>query len=96
MISLYSHHTDGSGFSYSSRLRPITNMRPKLETRNPWQFMADTHLLDWLEVKGFAVDIITDQDLHFEGAALLAPYKAVMTGTHPEYTSPQMHDALRT
>ena len=71
-------------------------MRPKLVTRNPWQFMADTHLLDWLEVKGFAVDIITDQDLHSEGAALLQPYKAVLTGTHPEYTSPQMHDALHT
>lgn len=95
-LSLYSHHTDGTGFTYSSRLRPITNMRPKLTTRNPWQFMADTHLLDWLEVKGFTVDIITDGDLHNEGAALLAPYKAVVTGTHPEYTSPQMHEALKT
>jgi N,N-dimethylformamidase len=96
LLSLYSHHTDGTGFTYSSRLRPITNMRPKLVTRNPWQFMADTHLLDWLEVKGFSVDIITDQDLTVEGAALLKPYKVVLTGTHPEYTSPQMHDALHT
>ncbi|MQA29945.1 MAG: hypothetical protein GEU82_08920 [Luteitalea sp.] len=95
LMSLYSHHTDGTGFTYSSHLRPITNMRPKLVTRNPWQFMADTHLLDWLDVKGFAVDIITDHDLHAEGAALLEPYKAVLTGTHPEYTSPEMHDALR-
>ncbi len=92
-MSLYSHHSDGTGFTYSSRLRPITNMRPKLATRNPWQFMADTHLLDWLETKGFTVDIITDHDLNAEGAALLAPYKVVLTGTHPEYTSPQMHDA---
>ena len=28
-MSLYSTHTDGSGVAYSSRLRPITNMRPK-------------------------------------------------------------------
>lgn len=95
LMSLYSHHTDGPGFTYSSRLRPITNMRPKLVTRNPWQFMADTHLLDWLEVKGFSVDIFTDQDLNAEGVALLKPYKVVLTGTHPEYTSPQINGAIR-
>jgi N,N-dimethylformamidase len=95
-LSNYSRHTDGSGVTYSSRLRPITNMRPKVSTRNPWQFIADVHLVDWLEVKGFSVDIITDQDLHFEGATLLAPYKVVMTGTHPEYYSQQMIDGVRT
>jgi N,N-dimethylformamidase beta subunit-like, C-terminal/Concanavalin A-like lectin/glucanases superfamily len=95
ILSNYSHHTDGSGIGYSSRLRPITNMRPKATTRNPWQFMADTHIVDWLEVKGFTADVITDQDLHFEGAALLAPYKAVVTGTHPEYYSWQMMEGMR-
>jgi N,N-dimethylformamidase len=94
ILSAYAHHTDGSGIGFSTRLRPITNMRPKIETRNPWQFMQDTHLVDWLEVKGFNVDVITDQDLNFEGAALIAPYKAVLTGTHPEYYSLQMLDAL--
>lgn len=28
-LSLYDSHSDGSGVSYSSRLRPILNMRPK-------------------------------------------------------------------
>ena len=96
ILSNYAHHTDGSGIGYSSRLRPITNMRPKISTRNPWQFMEDTYIVDWLEVKGFAVDIITDQDLHFEGAGLLAPYKAVLTGSHPEYYSQPMMDGLHT
>ena len=32
--SLYDTHSDGSGVCYSSRLRPILNMRPKVET--PW------------------------------------------------------------
>jgi N,N-dimethylformamidase len=95
-LSNYSRHTDGSGVTYSSRLRPITNMRPKNNTRNPWQFMADTHLIDWLDVKGFTVDVITDQDLHFEGAPLLAPYKVVVTGTHPEYYSQQMIEGVHT
>jgi N,N-dimethylformamidase len=94
ILSNYSHHTDGSGIGFSSRLRPITNMRPKITTRNPWQFMEDTYIVDWLDVKGFTVDIITDQDLHFEGAALVAPYKVVLTGSHPEYYSQQMLDGL--
>ncbi len=93
-LSLYSTHTDGSGIAYSSALRPITNMRPKITTRNPWQFMADTHLVDWFDARGFDVDVITDHDLHHEGAALIEPYNVVLTGTHPEYTSVQMLDAL--
>ena len=95
-MSTYSTHTDGSGVGYSSRLRPITNMRPKISTNNPWQFMADTHLVDWLEVKGFDVDIITDGDLHAEGAALLEPYNVVLTGTHPEYYSWEMLQGVGT
>ena len=95
-LSLYSRHSDGSGVCYSSRLRPITNMRPKIQTNNPWQFMADTHLVDWLEVKGFDVDFYTDEDLHFEGAAAFAPYKVIVTATHPEYYSLEMLNGLRT
>ena len=94
ILSNYAHHTDGSGIGYSSRLRPITNMRPKITTRNPWQFMEDTYIVDWLNVKGLAADVITDQDLHFEGAALLAPYKVVLTGSHPEYYSREMLEGL--
>ena len=94
-LSLYSRHSDGSGVCYSSRLRPITNMRPKIQTNNPWQFMADTHLIDWLDVKQFDVDFLTDEDLHFEGAAALTPYKVVVTATHPEYYSLEMLNGLR-
>ena len=46
-MSTYTSHTDGSGVTYSSRLRPITDMRPNIASNNPWQFMADTHLVDW-------------------------------------------------
>ena len=48
-------------------------------------YPADLHLLAWLEAKGIAFDIVTDEDLDDEGAALLAPYRAVLTGSHPEY-----------
>jgi len=95
-MSTYAGHTDGSGVTYSTRLRPVTDMRPKIASRNPWQFMADTHLVDWLDVKGFDVDIITDGDLHFEGPELLEPYNVIMTGTHPEYYSWEMLQGMRT
>jgi N,N-dimethylformamidase len=98
--SCYDSHSDGSGVCYSSRLRPMLNMRPKAEGllggagSSLWQLNADTHITDWLEVQGYDFDCITDEDLHYEGAAVLAPYRVVLTGTHPEYWSKQMWDAL--
>ncbi len=83
-LSVYDIHNDGSGVCYSSAKRPILNMRPKTEL---WQFNADLHIVDWLEARGIAYDIVTDLELHREGRAALEPYRAVMTGTHPEYYS---------
>jgi N,N-dimethylformamidase len=98
--SLYDAHSDGSGICYSSRLRPIVQMRPKTQAglggfgqSKLWQFNADTHITDWLEAKGFAVDILTDEELHHAGYELLKPYAVVLTGSHPEYTSTEMWDA---
>ena len=99
--SLYDAHSDGSGICYSSRLRPILNMRPKAMTSTAgvgsmlWGYNADTHLTDWLEAKGYEFDVATDEDLHADGAALLRHYKVVITGTHPEYYSTTMLDSLQ-
>ena len=99
--SLYDAHSDGSGVCYSSRLRPVVNMRPKTmfgmipgPSSLCW-YNADTHLTDWLEAGGFDFDVITDEDLDRDGLALLKPYRVVLTGTHPEYTSTAMWDALK-
>ena len=43
---------------------------------------------------GIGHDIIADEDVHAEGVAALAPYRVVVTGTHPEYWSTSMLDAL--
>jgi N,N-dimethylformamidase len=88
LVSLYDHHRDGSGVCYSSRLRPIVTLRPRYYTRIlgcPHQLPADLHLIDWLEAKGHDYDVITDEDLHFDGLDLLTPHKVVLTGSHPEY-----------
>ncbi len=89
--SLYEYHADGSGVHFSSRLRPVLNMKPKTIT---WSFNADTNITNWLHGIEQSFDVITDEDLHREGAELLEGYRVVITGTHPEYYSTQMLDAL--
>lgn len=98
-LSTYSVHSDGSGVCYSSRLRPILNMRPKYRhwlSPSLWQFNADLHLTDWLEQMGFEFDVHTDEDLDREGVGLLSRYRVVLTGSHPEYSSEKMIDAYET
>ncbi len=97
--STYNRHRDGSGICYSSRLRPVLTFRPRyltfLDARGSGlrHYSADTHLLDWLEAQGIRVDVVTDEDVEAEGAALLAPYAAVLTGSHPEYHTARTLDA---
>jgi N,N-dimethylformamidase len=90
-LSTYDTHLDGSGVRFSSRLRPIFNAAPGTPY---WSFNADTHILGWLDSQGIAYDVITDEDLHREGAAALAPYRAVLTGAHPEYYTTPMMEGL--
>ncbi len=97
-LSTYSCHSDGTGVCYSSRLRPILNMRPKYRhwlSPSLWQFNADLHLTDWLEQMGFEFDVHTDEDLDREGLALLSRYRVVLTGSHPEYSSEKMLEAYQ-
>lgn len=96
-LSTYSLHSDGSGVCYSSRLRPILNMRPKYRhwlSPSLWQLNGDLHLTDWLEEKNLDFDVHTDEDLHREGVGLLNRYQTVLTGSHPEYTSEKMYAAF--
>jgi N,N-dimethylformamidase len=100
--SFYETHSDGSGVSISSRLRPILNMRPGHTSTwigpagtGPWQFSADLHIAAWLEDMGHSFDVATDEELHDEGLALLQRYRVVVTGTHPEYYSTEMSDAVQ-
>ena len=43
---------------------------------------------------GHDFDVVTDEDLDQEGPALIAPYRVVLTGSHPEYHTEQTLDAL--
>jgi len=92
-LSTYDTHADGSGVRFSSRLRPMLNTGPGSDL---WNYGADTHILQWLDRIGQTVDVITDEDLHAQGAELLSTYQCVITGTHPEYWTAPMWAGLRT
>ncbi len=95
--STYDHHADGSGVCYSSYRRPIFNMRPKYRMPGiacPWQFPADLSIVAWLEHMGYDYEVLTDEDLHRDGAAAIRPYRVVMNGSHCEYYSERMLNAI--
>lgn len=96
--SIYEMHTDGSGVAYASRRRPIVNMRADYEMPlllgGPHQFPADMQLLRWLDHLPARYDIVTDEDLHHDGLTLLRDYRVLLTGSHPEYWTGAMLDAL--
>ncbi|WP_119390069.1 N,N-dimethylformamidase beta subunit family domain-containing protein [Taklimakanibacter lacteus] len=100
-FSFYEVHADGSGVFHSSRNRPVLDLQPGVKGflgglgSNIWQFNADTHITGWLDHHGIDCDVITDEDLHREGLSLLRRYNVVLTGTHPEYYSLEMLDAVQ-
>ena len=99
--STYNRHRDNSGVAFSTRLRPILTMRPGFLTFDDPRgsglrhYPADTHILAWLEAKGLDFDIVTDEDLDDQGLPLIARYRTVLTGSHPEYHTLGTLDALQ-
>ncbi len=103
-LSTYNYHADGSGISIASWHRPMLNIRigyitypyPEIRGSGARHYQPDTHLTAWLEHKGIDYDIVTDWELHHEGYDLLKHYPVLLTGTHPEYHTREMLDALTT
>jgi N,N-dimethylformamidase len=99
--STYNNHSDGTGICYSSRLRPMLTMRPGYLTFNDpagsglRHYPADSQLHAWLEHMGHEYDIVTDDELDAEGVEVLRPYQVLLTGSHPEYHTANMLDALQ-
>ena len=86
--SCYDTHSDGTPVRYSSRRRPIINIRPGYPnwlTGSYRHFPQDMYIVEWLERTGHSFHVATDEDLHREGPELLDRYKVIITGSHPEY-----------
>jgi N,N-dimethylformamidase len=97
LVSQYNWHSDGSGVAMASLRRPLLNLRPRYRywlSDFPFGLGMDLYLTDWLDHLGIAYDVVTDHDLHSEGCELLRHYRAVLTGSHPEYVSRPMMEAI--
>ena len=100
-LSTYNFHRDGSGICHASYRRPLFTLRPGYLTfcagtdSGLRHFQADSHLITWLEQQGYEYDIITDQELNDDGVEAIRSYKAVTTGSHPEYHTKETLDALQ-
>jgi len=95
--SIYDTHTDGSGLCLSSRLRPVLSFRPRYDhflAQAPWQFPADLHLIDWLTEMGYDFDVITDEDVSYDGLERIEGYNVLLTGSHPEHHDGAYLDAI--
>ncbi|KIW14986.1 hypothetical protein PV08_07773 [Exophiala spinifera] len=94
--SNYDVHNDDSGVVFSSAKRPILNLRPGYimwAFSRPRELSAESMMIGYLEREKIPYDVLTDHDLHLNGAAALAPYNTVMTGCHPEYPTIQSYNA---
>lgn len=96
--SLYDYHGDLSGVSICSSRKPKTTLRSDYLyplCGAPHNLPVDLHLLRFCHAQGIAFDLITDHDLDSRGSAALQGYRAIVTGSHPEYMSVTMEDAVR-
>lgn len=94
--SLYDTHAGGSGVCLATLKRPhLTTRADYLSLLQGFahQYAADLAIVGWLERIGYAYDLLTDEMLHEGGTAVLDGYDVVLTGSHPEYSSPQLLDA---
>ena len=100
-LSTYDRHTDGSGICFASQRRPVLTQRGGYMSyldeagSGMRHYPGDTHLIDWLEEKGYEFDLVTDHDLDREGYDLISSYRVVLTGSHPEYHTANTLDALQ-
>ena len=98
LLSCYELHSDGSGVCMSSSRRPLLNMRPWYVSPvidGPHQLAQDLELLAWLDAEGLEHDVVSDHRLHDRGVEALRAHRVVVLGSHPEYWSAAMLDALQ-
>jgi N,N-dimethylformamidase len=94
-LCLYDLHADGSLVRYTTFRKPTRSWLSG--SHRLWgvhNLKADLYLVDWLEVKGFGYDVLTDHDLHGAGLDRVRPYRCIVLGSHPEYWTERMLRAL--
>ncbi len=96
-LSTYNYHSDGSGVSLVSMLRPMLDTRsrqfslmdPAPGGSGTGRLGCDSYFIKWMTDAGIAHDVITDHDIH-EDPEILKGYRVVLAAQHPEYHSIKM------
>ena len=94
LLSWYDRHLDNSRGAFVSTKRPLLGVRPDHRFRYlgaDHGLSADLALLGWLDRRGITYDVITDHQLDADAEL---PYRALVTGGHPEYWTEPMLDTL--
>lgn len=97
LTSAYDVHSDGSGVSLTTLSRPFATLRDDYRyplCGAPHLLPVDLRLLRFCAAEGVPLDLLTDHDLDRDGAAALSGHAGVITGSHPEYWSIPMLNAL--
>lgn len=89
--SHYDRHPDGHAIYLTTRKRPVLNFAPETPV---WSWNADTHITAFLTDHTDGFDVLTDDRLNAEGLDALAGARVIVTGTHPEYVTDRVWDAL--
>jgi hypothetical protein len=89
--SHYDRHPDGHAIYLTTRRRPVLNLAPETPV---WAWNADTHITAFLTDQTDGFDVLTDDRLDVEGLEALNGARVVVTGTHPEYVTDRVWDAL--
>lgn len=98
LLSLYDYHRDLSGVSICSWRKPKATLREDYRyplCGCPHNLPVDLRLLRFCRAEGIEIDVITDHHLHENGVAALEGYRGLVTGSHPEYMSVEMEQAIR-
>lgn len=98
-LCLYDVHTDFTGVSLTSARRPRATLRDDYHyplSDSGHLLSVDLQLLKFYARTGVEIDLLTDRDLNDEGVEAVTPYAGLLTGSHPEYWSTPMMQALDT
>jgi N,N-dimethylformamidase len=98
LLSLYDTHADGSGVCLKNLRHPKATLRDDYRyplSGSPHLLSVDLDLLNFCHAKDIPFDLLTDNDLHVDGVAAIKPYAGIFTGSHPEYWTTAMQEALQ-
>ncbi len=97
-LGTYDLHADESPVYYTSARRPHRAGVPDrgFHAYGAHNLTANLYLVNWLDELGIPYDVASDHHLHRDGVEVLSTHRCVVLGSHAEYWSAAMLQALVT